>query len=126
MIPNALVRAIGEPLAKVVCCIAIGMIAVVLFSIGQCVLSPSPVAQQMKIDIGQAGAMGASGADAVETVSNVMSNTAATDALTTENANAIDHAHGARTVVPAPARAAGVHALCARASFAKSNPALCL
>lgn len=126
MIPAALIRAIGEPLAKVVFWIAVALLALALFGIGRCALAPSPVTEQAKIDIGQANAMGASGADAVAAVSNAIANDAAADTLTTENANAIDHAEGARTVVPPAARAAGVHALCARASFAKSNPTLCM
>lgn len=126
MIPPALIRAIGEPLAKVVFWIVVGLLILVMFAIGRCALAPNPVTEQTKIDIGQASAMGASGAQAVATVSNVMANDAAADTLTTENANAIDHAEGAHTVVPPASRAAGVHALCARASFAKSNPTLCM
>jgi hypothetical protein len=77
---------------------------------------------EVKLGKGQTGAAQASGHDAVNTLGNVMGNDAARDELTRKNADAIDKAEGADAPVSNAARAAGLHALCQRASYRRKHP----
>lgn len=72
---------------------------------------------ETKLATGQAGAALQSGTDAANTVGNRMDADASTDRVTAENEATIRSADGASAPVAAPARDAGIAALCRRAAY---------
>ena len=126
MIPAFLVEKYGPKVAAVIFWCIVGIAALLLagglylavtrhFTVG--------LKTQVAVEGAQLNAQAASGHDAVQTIGNVMGNDQATDTITQENGNAIDHAKGADAGVDPAARAAGLQALCRRASYRDTHPA---
>src|SRR3569623_1730873 len=119
MIPAFLVEKYGPKVAAVIFWCIVGIAALMLA--GGRYLSvkrhfTAGLQSQVAVEGAQLNAQAASGHDAVQTIGNVMGNDQATDAITQENANVIDHAKGADAGVDPAARAAGLRALCSRKS----------
>jgi hypothetical protein len=70
---------------------------------------------------GQLGAATASGKDAISSTGNQADAESAADAITRNNADAIDHANGANAIVAPQAQDAGLRALCQRPSYRGSS-----
>jgi len=101
--------------------IAIAVVAVLLLIALSSIRSCTTAKTETKLAKSQAGAAIESGTDAVETVGNRAQSDATTDAITSENDNAIRNAEGANAPVAAGARDAGFASLCRRAVY-RSDP----
>ena len=107
---------LARPLVRLLALVAAALVLLALLGLAQCRRAASAGAEA-RLAAGQAGAAMASGHDAAQTLGTTLSNETAVDRIGRENANAIDHAPGADTVVPDGVRAAGMQSLCRRASY---------
>ncbi len=100
--------------------VIIGLVLALLlagFLILQSCQTATTAKTEAKLATGQTGAAIASGADAANTVGAASARAAATDRTTMENADEIRSAPGADAAVSDGVHAAGMRALCKRASY---------
>lgn len=121
MIPAFLIARFGPTVAKLIFWGSVAVFLVIALSVARCV-SNQGIETQNKVNKGQAGAAQQSGHDAVQSISNVMANDQATNDITQENRNAIEHAKGADTAVDPAVRTIGVQSLCRRPSYRRDHP----
>jgi hypothetical protein len=93
------------------------LVAIILFGVHYCQKSRSQAAQT-RVEQSQAAAASNSAADAVATVANSGEASAASEALTRSNEQAIRAAEGANDKVNPAVRDAGIAALCKRQAYA--------
>lgn len=122
MIYAALAKRVGDLVAKLILAgIAILLVVGLYFAVKT--YFTAGLETQVKVGAGQLGAQGESGHDAVQALGNTVAHEQATDKITQENGNAIDHAKGSDVAIDPAARAAGLHALCRRESYRRAHPA---
>jgi hypothetical protein len=96
----------------------VGVVAAIatLFTLHECSVART-AKTETKLATGQAGAAMQSGQDAANTVGNRMAADADEDATTRSNGDLIRNAQGSDAPVAAPARDAGLTALCRRVAY---------